>query len=81
MSLRVALPQTAFYMTFEQSDAYPEVHMLVRHDKERQRRLPAWACYLRDVEDVTFSGNRFRTQQPDARQVDLQRAQPAGGDG
>ena len=38
----------------EHSEFYPEIHMFIRKDPH-ERRLPAWACYLRDAEDVSFA--------------------------
>ena len=59
----------------EKSDAYPEVHMLVRKDPEN-RRLPAYGCYLRDTEMVSFRHNHFRLKTPDARQsIFIERSQ------
>ena len=64
--LRAALLRGNFYDIPEKSDAYPSAY--AHSQRSRCRRLPAWACYLRDVEDVSFRHNRFRLRHEDARQ-------------
>ena len=42
--------------------------MLTRHDKNGGR-LPAYGCYIRDVEDIQFRNIRFSLANEDAREA------------